>query len=153
MILKTKFYKKIIFDTPMEIWPPILYLASLESSQIDLLQNPILFCNYLGPLLSHRNGFVCKMCVWILVFRREKNYLKIGYLVAEILSKMHIGTPCMHFLIFGGPKPQQFSWETNNFFFKYHNFPILLSIFTIIENYQFLIRGSVLAGKTVANLW
>ena len=95
VILKTKFYKKNIFDTPTEIWPPILYLASLEPLQIDLFQNPILFCNYLGPLLSHRNGFVCKMCVRISVFRREK-YLKIRYWVAEILSKMHIGTPCIY---------------------------------------------------------
>ena len=81
------------------------------------------------------------------------NYLKIGYLVADILSKMHIGTPCMHFLNFGGPKPQQFSWEADNSFFKYHNFPILLSFFTITENYNVLIRGSVQTLKTVAKLW
>ena len=91
-------------------------------------------------------------CAYGSQFSGEKNDLKIGYLVAEILSKMHIGTPCMHFLTFGGAKMQQFSWKTDNSFFNYHNFPILLSIFTIIENYQFLTRGSVLAVKTVANL-
>ena len=55
-------------------------------------------------------------------------------------------------LTFGGPKPQQFSWKTDNSFFKYHNFPIQFSTFTTMENYQFCIRGSELAMKTVANL-
>ena len=82
-------------------------------------------------------------------FSGEKNSLQIGYLDAEIFSKNLVGTTCMYFLTFGGPKPQQFSWKTDNSFFKYHNFPILLSILTIIENYH---RGSVLAVKTVANL-
>ena len=85
-------------------------------------------------------------------FSGEKNDLKIGYLVAEILSKMHIGTLCMHFLTFGGAKMQQFSL-TDDSFFKYHNFSILFSIFSTMENYQFLIRGSVLAVKTVTKLW
>ena len=87
-----------------------------------------------------------------LSFQEKKNYLKIGYLVAEILSKMHIGTPCMHFLTFGGAKMQQFSSKSDNAFFDYHNFSIL-NIFSTMENYEFLIRGPVLAVKTVANLW
>ena len=64
--------QKIIFDIPTEIGPPILHLASLEPLQTDLFLNPISFCKYLGPLLSHRNGFVCEMCMWISVFRRKK---------------------------------------------------------------------------------
>ena len=52
----------MIFDTPTIIWSPIICLASLKPFQIDLFQNPILFFKYLSPLLSHRNGFVCKMC-------------------------------------------------------------------------------------------
>ena len=39
---------------------------------IDLFQNSILFCKYLGPLILHRNGFVFKICIWISVFRRKK---------------------------------------------------------------------------------
>ena len=49
-------------------------MASLKPLQIDLFQNPILFYKYLGPLLSQRNCSVCKMFVWISVFRRKKLY-------------------------------------------------------------------------------
>ena len=83
-------------------------------------------------------------------FSGEKNNLKIGFLVAEILSKKAVWMPSMHFQIFGGPKRQQFSWKTDNSVSIYHNFPIFFSIFTTVENYQFFIRGSVQAVKTVA---
>ena len=85
-----------------------------------------------------------------LSFQEKKNDLEIGYLVAEILSKKGVWMPCMHFQIFGGPKRQQFSWKTDNSVSIYHNFPIFFSIFTTVENYQFFIRGSVQAVKTVA---
>ena len=62
----------MIFDTPFLKWSPVICLASLKPLKIDLFQNPILFCKYLGTLLSHRNGSVCKMCVGISVFRRKK---------------------------------------------------------------------------------
>ena len=39
---------------------------------INWSQSHILFCKYLGPLISHRNGFVLKICIYILVFRRQK---------------------------------------------------------------------------------
>ena len=41
---------------------------------IDLFQNRIMFCKYPGPLWSHRNGFVFKICIWISVFRRKKRF-------------------------------------------------------------------------------
>ena len=37
-----------------------------------LFRNPILFCKYLSPLISHRNGSVFKIFTWISVFRRKK---------------------------------------------------------------------------------
>ena len=78
VILKTKFYKKkMIFDTPFLIWSLVICLARLKPLKIDLFQNPILFCKHLGPLLSHRNGSVCKMCVWISVFRRKQAQLRL----------------------------------------------------------------------------
>ena len=41
---------------------------------ICLCQSRILFSKYLRTLKSHRNGFVFKICVWILVFRRKKRF-------------------------------------------------------------------------------
>ena len=38
---------------------------------IDLFQNHILFCKYLSPLTSHRNGFVFKIWVWISVQEKK----------------------------------------------------------------------------------
>ena len=32
------------------------------------------FGKYLNPLKWHRNGFVFKICVWISVFRRKKQF-------------------------------------------------------------------------------
>ena len=40
----------------------------------NLIKNPILFCKYLSPLKSHRNGFVFKIYIWISVFRRKKQF-------------------------------------------------------------------------------
>ena len=37
-------------------------------------QNPILVCKYLSPLISHRNGSVFKIYIWISVFRRKKQF-------------------------------------------------------------------------------
>ena len=68
-------------------------LNNLGFDQNHLIENPILFCKYLRPLISQRNGFVFKICVWITVFRR-KNDLKIQYLVAKILCK----NPVLFFL-------------------------------------------------------
>ena len=31
-----------------------------------------MFCKYLGPVISYRNSFVFKICIWISVFRRKK---------------------------------------------------------------------------------
>ena len=59
----------------------------LSFDQNHLIKNPILFCKYLSPQKSHRNGLLFKICVRISIFRGKKNYLKIRYLVAEILSK------------------------------------------------------------------
>ena len=41
---------------------------------ISLFQSPVLFRKYLGPLKSHRNGFVFKICVWIPVFRGKTQF-------------------------------------------------------------------------------
>ena len=38
-------------------------------------KSPILFCTYLGYLKSYRNVSVFKICVWILVFRRKKQFV------------------------------------------------------------------------------
>ena len=46
--------------------------------RIDLFQNCISFCKYLGLLISHRNGFVFKIFVWISLFRRKKKIGKSG---------------------------------------------------------------------------
>ena len=37
-------------------------------------QNPILVCKYLSPLISHKNGSVFKIYIWISVFRRKKRF-------------------------------------------------------------------------------
>ena len=39
---------------------------------IDVFQNHFLFCKFLSPLISHRNGFVFEIFVWVSVFRRKK---------------------------------------------------------------------------------
>ena len=38
-------------------------------------KSPILFCTYLSYLKSYRNVSVFKICVWILVFRRKKQFV------------------------------------------------------------------------------
>ena len=37
-------------------------------------RKPILFCKYLSPLKSQRNGLVLWIYIWILVFRRKKHF-------------------------------------------------------------------------------
>ena len=78
-------------------------LASLEPLQIDLFQEPHFVLQISQPLFIAQKWF-CIQNVCTNLFSGEKNYLKIRYLVAEILSKMHIGTFCMHFLTFWGSK-------------------------------------------------
>ena len=41
---------------------------------LTTIKNPILFCKFLSPLKSHRNGFVFKIYIWISVFRRKKRF-------------------------------------------------------------------------------
>ena len=112
-------------------------------------RTPFCFVNFSAPF-NRTEMVLYSKCAYGSQFSGEKNDLKIGYLVAEILSKKAVWMPCMHFQIFGGPKRQQFSWKTDNSVSIYHNFPIFFSIFTTVENYQFFIRGSVQAVKTVA---
>ena len=131
-----------------KLWGFEVTLIQYEYKMISF-RTPFCFANISAPFYRTEMVLFAK-CVY--GSSGEKKYLKIRYLVAEILSKMHIGTPCMHFLTFGGAKMQQFSWKTDNSIFKYHNFPILYSIFSTMDNYQSLIRGYVLAMKTVANL-
>ena len=54
---------------------------------IDLFQNHILFCKFLGPLISYRNGFVFKIYVWISVFRRKKGFENLVFGCREIMQK------------------------------------------------------------------
>ena len=49
-------------------------LNDLSFDQNHLIKNPILFCKYFGPLILDRSGFVFKICVWISVFRRKKQF-------------------------------------------------------------------------------
>ena len=39
---------------------------------LTTIKNPILFCKFLSPLKSRRNGFVFKIYIWISVFSRKK---------------------------------------------------------------------------------
>ena len=45
---------------------------NLSFDQNHQITNPILFCKYFGSLISHKNGFIFKICVWISIFRRKK---------------------------------------------------------------------------------
>ena len=81
------------------------FWASLEPLQIDRYRTPFCFVNISASFYRTEMVLHAK-CAYTSWFSGEKHYLKIRYLVAEILSKMHIGTPCMHFLTFGGPKRQ-----------------------------------------------
>ena len=89
-----RYYILIIFNivgsSQGPLWASFWSLAKIlqfwghcETTQIwiDLFQNRILFCKYLGPQISHRNGFVFKICVWISVFRRKKRFKNpiLGY--------------------------------------------------------------------------
>ena len=51
-------------------------LNNLSFDQNHLIENPILFCKYLSPLISHRNGFVFKICVWICFHEKKKQFEK-----------------------------------------------------------------------------
>ena len=66
-------------------------------------QNPILVCKYLSPLISHRNGSVFKIYIWILVFRRKKQFRnlflgsrnikqiqKVYFLRHPVVSRTHL---------------------------------------------------------------
>ena len=57
----------IIFQNSRE-----MNIKQWKFNTIAFVTNPILFRKYLGPLKSHRNGFVFKICEWILVFWRKK---------------------------------------------------------------------------------
>ena len=71
---------------------------NLSFDQNHLTKNPILFCKFLSPQKSHRNGFVFKIFVWIPVFRR-KNWFEYPILgcrdIVQKLSQIFFGTPCM----------------------------------------------------------
>ena len=71
----------------------------LSFDQNNLIKNPIFFNKFLTPQLSHRNGFVFKIYVWISVFTK-KNHLKIRHLVAEVLSKHGVSFFLGHPVIF-----------------------------------------------------
>ena len=47
---------------------PFLVIPNINLS----VQNPILFCKYLSPLISHINCSVFRIYIWISVFRRKK---------------------------------------------------------------------------------
>ena len=47
---------------------------NLSFDHNNLIKNSILFCKFLSPLKSHRNGFVFKIYLWISVFRRKKQF-------------------------------------------------------------------------------
>ena len=56
-----------------------------------------LFCEYLGSLRLHKNGFVFKICVWISVFRRKKRFKNPILDCQDIKQKpslIFFGTPC-----------------------------------------------------------
>ena len=66
--------------------------------QYNLIKNPILFCKYLSPLKSHRNGFVFKIYIWTSVFRRKKQF-ENPILGCRNISQINIApfffeTPC-----------------------------------------------------------
>ena len=65
-------------------------------------KSPILFGKYLGCLKSYRIGSVFKICVWISVFRRKKQFVNplYGSKVTKILliqenSGVFFETPCI----------------------------------------------------------
>ena len=65
-----------------------------------LIKTPILFHIYLSSLLSHRNGSVFKMYIWISVFRRKKQFeneiFGWGY-NKQKPSLIFFGTTCEYF--------------------------------------------------------
>ena len=72
-------------------------LNNLSFDQNHLIKNPILFCKYFGPLISDRSGFVFKICVWISVFRRKKQFENPRLGCRDIKQKpslIFFGTPC-----------------------------------------------------------
>ena len=73
---------------------PLLVIPNMNLS----IQNPILFCKYLSPLISHINGSVFRIYIYGSQFSEEKNGQEICFLVSEILSKykrsIFFGMPC-----------------------------------------------------------
>ena len=56
-----------------------------------------MFCKYLGPLISHRNGFVFEIFVQVSVFKRKNRfeYQILGYRdIKQTRSLIFFGTPC-----------------------------------------------------------
>ena len=66
---------------------PLLVIPNMNLS----IQNPILFCKYLSPLISHINGSVFRIYIWISVFRRKKWSINpfLGSWDIEQIQKVH----------------------------------------------------------------
>ena len=76
-------------------------IRKFSSSASTYHKSPILFGKYLGCLKSYRIGSVFKICVWISVFRRKKQFVNPlhGSKVTTILliqenSGVFFETPC-----------------------------------------------------------
>ena len=75
---------------------------NLSFDQNHQITNPILFCKYFGPLISHKNGFEFKICVWISVFRRKKRFKNpvLGcWDIKQKPSLIFFGTPCIYLIL------------------------------------------------------
>ena len=88
-----------IFKTKWDYWLDYSDKNSnyLCLDQNHLIKNLILFCKYLSPRKSHRNGFIFNIFVWISIFRRKKRFGNpiLGCRdIKRTRSLIFFGTPC-----------------------------------------------------------
>ena len=65
---------------------------------MSLIKNSVLFYKYLSLQKSNRNGYVFKICVWISVCRRKKQFENLILGCQDIKKKrsfIFFETPCM----------------------------------------------------------
>ena len=82
--------------------------VAMRQNEYELICSRDPFCNYISSF-NYTEMVLHSKCAYGSQFSGENNELKIRHLVAEILTKKTVWSLCMHFLIFRGPKRQQFS--------------------------------------------
>ena len=101
---KMRFWKRSIHIGIVSSWPQNCKICGSSKSiyfsfyQYLLIKNPLLFCQCLSLQKSHRYGYVFKICVWISVFKRKKQFENPILGCRDIKQKRSLiffGTPCI----------------------------------------------------------